>query len=264
MESFWIQITGALILMILIMAATWYFARRWDNYSIVDIVWSLSFSLVAIFYFFTSPGWVLRKVLVLGVVMLWSLRLSYFLAQRIYAHHPKEDSRYKALREDYGSQLVWRFFLFFQYQGLSIVILSLVFLEPFRNQIEHLNWIENIGLSISLLSLLGESVADSQAQKFKSSPENSSKVCDVGLWKYSRHPNYFFESMIWWGFYVTAIGTAGAAYTIYAPLTILFILIKVTGIPPSEAQALAKRGDAYRQYQAKTSAFIPWFPKKGD
>ncbi|WP_415061413.1 DUF1295 domain-containing protein [Bdellovibrio sp.] len=262
MENFWMQILGALLMMVLLMTGTWLLGRRWNNYSVIDSLWSLSFSLVSCFYFFTSPGWWVRKALVLSVVMLWSLRLSYFLSRRIYSHHPAEDSRYKALRDEYGSQVVWRFFLFFQYQGLSVVLLSLVFLEPMRNTKDSLSLIEGIGLSLSLLSLLGESISDTQAQKFKAKPENYSKVCDVGLWKYSRHPNYFFESLVWWGFFVTALGTAGAFYTIYAPLTILLVLTRVTGIPPSEAQALKKRGDAYRQYQAKTSAFVPWFPKE--
>ncbi|HEX7675926.1 MAG TPA: DUF1295 domain-containing protein [Bdellovibrio sp.] len=263
MENFWMQIVGALVLMTLIMTVTWLFARQWDNYSIVDVVWSLSFSLMGCFYFLTSQGWWLRKALVLLVILLWSLRLSYFLARRIYSHHPNEDSRYKTLRKEYGSQIASRFFLFFQYQGVSVVLLSLVFLEPIKNGSEGFSWIECIGFSLSLFSLCGEGIADAQAQKFKSNPENSGKVCDVGLWRYSRHPNYFFESMIWWGFYLTAVGTSGALYTVYAPLTILFILVKVTGIPPSESQALQKRGEAYRKYQARTSAFVPWFPKKG-
>lgn len=256
------QVLGAFIVMVIVMTITWLFAKRWDNYSVVDVVWPFSFSLVGWFYFYTSQGWWVRKVLALSVVMLWSLRLTYFLARRVYSHHPAEDSRYKTLRQEYGSQLVWRFLLFFQYQGISVVLLSLVYLESLRNQNETLHWLEIVGWCLSLISLCGESIADAQAQKFKSDPANRSKVCDVGLWKYSRHPNYFFESMIWWGFYVSALGTAGAAYTVYAPLTILFILVKVTGIPPSEAQAVQKRGDLYRQYQARTSAFIPWFPKK--
>ncbi|QDK36883.1 DUF1295 domain-containing protein [Bdellovibrio sp. NC01] len=263
MDQFWMQVLGAFVVMVLLMTLTWRFAKRWNNYSIVDVIWPLSFSVVGGLYYLTSEGWWLRKALVLAVVMLWSLRLSFFLGRRVYSHHPAEDSRYKTLRQDYGTNLVWRFFLFFQYQGISVVLLSIVFLMPLRNSAENLNGLEIAGLLLSLLSLFGESIADAQAQKFKTNPANHSKVCDVGLWKYSRHPNYFFESMIWWGFYVTALGTPGGAYTVYAPLIILFILVKVTGIPPSETQALQKRGDAYREYQSRTSAFVPWFPKKG-
>lgn len=263
MENFWIQILAALFIMFLVMTVTWALGRRWDNYGIVDVVWSLSFFLVSGFYSFMTEGWWVRKLLILSIVGLWSLRLSYFLARRIYLHHPKEDSRYQTLRQDYGAHLRSRFFLFFQYQGVSVVVLSLVFLEPLRNTTEVLSLWEVVGLALSLLALWGEGIADAQAQNFKSNPDNRTKVCNVGLWKYSRHPNYFFESLVWWGFYVTALGTEGALYTIYAPLTILFILLKVTGIPPSEAQALQKRGEAYRRYQAETSAFVPWFPKKG-
>lgn len=263
MEAFWMQILAALLIMILVMSVTWALGRRWNNYGIVDIVWSFSFFLISTVYYFTSQGWWIRKILILSVVALWSLRLSCFLARRVCSHHPVEDSRYKTLRQEYGAQMAWRFFLFFQYQGMSVVLLSLVFLEPLRNPTESISVLEGAGLALSLLALVGESVSDAQAQKFKANPENHTKVCDVGLWRYSRHPNYFFESLIWWGFYAMALGTAGAFYTVYAPLTILFVLVKVTGIPPSEVQALRKRGDAYRQYQAKTSAFIPWFPQKG-
>ncbi|QLY26418.1 DUF1295 domain-containing protein [Bdellovibrio sp. KM01] len=264
MESFWMQLCGGLLLMALVMSATWWLGKRWNNFSIVDSVWALSFSLVSGFYVLFAEGWWLRKVVIFAVVSIWSLRLTYFLSRRIYSHHPAEDSRYRTLREEYGANLGWRFYLFFQYQGVSVVLLSLLFLEPLNNSTPHLTVLEWCGIAVSLVSLVGESIADAQAQKFKSNPENQRKVCDVGLWKYSRHPNYFFESMIWWGFYIAALGTPGAAYTIFAPLFILFILVKVTGIPPSEAQALQKRGDAYRAYQARTSAFIPWFPRKGD
>ncbi|MFS4460674.1 DUF1295 domain-containing protein [Bdellovibrio sp. HCB2-146] len=264
MSDFWMQIVYGLLLMFMVMSGTWYFSKRWNNYSVVDAVWSFSFALMAAFFASMSEGWMPRKILLVGVVFLWSIRLGVFLARRIYSHHPLEDERYKSLRADYGARVPFRFFMFFQYQGISVVALSFLFLEILRNPTPTFSAFEIAGFILSILSLMGESVADSQANRFKSNPANKLRVCDVGLWKYSRHPNYFFESMIWWGFYLAALGTAGAGYTIYAPLIILFILLKVTGVPPSEAQALKKRGDAYRQYQKRTSVFVPWFPRKGD
>ena len=263
MSDFLMQIIYGFILMFLIMSGTWYFAKRWNNYSIVDAVWSLSFALMAAFFAVISAGWMPRKILILSVVFLWSLRLGLFLARRIYSHHPHEDERYKSLRADYGDRVPFRFFMFFQYQGISVVILSFLYLEVLRNPTPEFSIFEIVGFAVSLLSLIGESVADNQANQFKSDPANRLRVCDVGLWKYSRHPNYFFESMIWWGFYIIALGTVGTVYTIYAPLIILLVLLKVTGVPPSEAQALKKRGEAYRRYQERTSMFVPWFPKKG-
>lgn len=252
----------SLALMFVVMSATWWLARRWNNYSIVDGAWAGSFFVVAVFFTLTQSGWELRKAIMLTVVGLWSLRLAYFLTKRIYSHHPAEDSRYKQLRSEYGSHVTARFFVFFQYQAMSVVLLMVPLLEAFRAPRAELNPFEILGWVISLLALLGETVADAQAQKFKTDPMNHHKTCQVGLWRYSRHPNYFFESCVWWGFYLTALGAAQAYYTIYAPLAILFLLLKVTGVPPSEAAALKKRGEEYRRYQRTTSMFFPWFPKK--
>lgn len=252
----------SLALMFVVMTVTWWLARRWNNYSIVDAAWAGSFFVVAVFFALTQPGWEVRKIIMLVVVGFWSLRLAYFLAKRIYSHHPAEDSRYQHLRSEYGNHVAARFFVFFQYQAISVVLLAVPFLAIFRAESAVLNGIEILGWVFSGLSLLGEAVADSQAQRFKADPANRNKTCQVGLWRYSRHPNYFFESCIWWGFYVSAIGSAQAYYTIYAPLVILLLLLKVTGVPPSEAAALIKRGEEYRRYQRTTSKFFPWFPKK--
>lgn len=254
---------ASLVFMFVLMSVVWFLGRRWNNYSIVDAAWAGSFFVVALLLSFISPGYLPRKILLLIVVGLWSLRLAYFLGRRIYGHHPIEDSRYQQLRKEYGAQIGVRFFLFFQYQAVSVVFLAVPFLEVLRASSDSLSGVEVFGFILAVLSLVGESVADSQAQRFKQNPENKNKTCQVGLWRYSRHPNYFFESCIWWGFYIMAIGASQAYYTIYAPLIILILLLKVTGVPPSEAAALKKRGDEYRRYQETTSMFIPWFPKKG-
>lgn len=260
--EYWQALLGSLGLMFVVMTVTWWLARRWNNYSIVDAAWAGSFFVVALFFALSQPGWGMRRGVMLAIVGLWSLRLAYFLARRIYGHHPTEDSRYQQLRLEYGKNVAARFFLFFQYQAVSVVLLAVPFLEVFRSESVGFNALEILGWTISALSLWGEAIADAQAQKFKADPANREKTCQVGLWRYSRHPNYFFESCIWWGFYVTALGAAQAYYTVYAPLVILLLLLKVTGVPPSEAAALKKRGEEYRRYQRTTSMFFPWFPKK--
>lgn len=260
--DFWQSLFAALAVMVAVMSLTWGLARRWNNYSIVDAVWAGGFFILALFFALTEPGFWLRKTLFLAVVGLWSLRLAFFLARRIHSHHPEEDTRYQQLRIDYGAHVASRFFLFFQYQAVSVVFLAVPFLEILRAEGSRLNWGETAGLLISVLSLVGEAVADSQAQSFKKKPENRHKTCQEGLWRYSRHPNYFFESCIWWGFYITAVSASQAYYTLYAPLIILFLLLKVTGVPPSETAALKKRGEEYRLYQRTTSVFVPWFRKK--
>ncbi len=117
------------------------------------------------------------------------------------------------------------------------------------------------GAAIWLIAVIGESTADYQLKKFKADPANKGKICDRGLWYYSRHPNYFFEWLIWVAYFLFAAGAPGGWITIYCPLLMLLFLTKITGIPPTEAQSLKSRGDAYRDYQRRTSAFVPWFPR---
>ena len=118
------------------------------------------------------------------------------------------------------------------------------------------------GAAISIFAISGEAIADHQMAAFRKKHNDRKRVCDVGLWRYSRHPNYFFESMIWVGFYVFACGSASGWMTVHAPLIIGFLLLRVTGVPPSEASSLASKGDSYREYQKTTSVFIPLPPKK--
>ena len=139
-------------------------------------------------------------------------------------------------------------------------MLTVPFLEICLNPEPQLSAFEIVGFVVWLGSLIGESVSDHQMNQFKRNPRNKGRVCQEGLWKYSRHPNYFFESCIWWGYFIFALGTPGTAYVIYAPLVILFLLLKVTGVPLAEAQSLKTRGEEYKQYQRRTSMFVPWFP----
>lgn len=240
----------------------WVWAVKIDNYSIIDGAWSAGFLIHVLIFLTLAQGYQSRKILFFSMMGLWSFRLAYFLTKRISSHHPKEDTRYEQLRAEYGNNFKKRFLYFFMMQAVSISILTLPVIFVFNNTSESIGLIEFIGLGAFVVSLLGESLADSQMNGFKSKPENKGKVCNVGLWKYSRHPNYFFESCIWFSFFVFMLGTEGLWWAIYAPLIILTLLLKVTGVPPSEAQSLKSRGDAYREYQRTTSVFVPWFPKK--
>jgi steroid 5-alpha reductase family enzyme len=243
------------------MIGTWLFARSKNNYSVVDAVWSLSFFVTAGLYALLGDGLLERRLLMLFCTSIWSLRLGIFLSKRIYSHHPTEDSRYAELRKGYGHHVERGFFWFFQYQAYSVVILSTPFLFMALNKISQISSLEYFGAILFFLFLIGESIADYQANNFKKDPHNKNKVCNVGLWRYSRHPNYFFESCIWFSFFIMAASSPYGIYSLYAPLLILFLLLKVTGVPMSESQSLKNRGEAYRLYQKQTSMFIPWFPK---
>jgi steroid 5-alpha reductase family enzyme len=244
------------------MLITWYYAVKIENFGIVDAVWSFCFLIHAALFYWLSEGLVGRKLLLLLMLGFWSFRLGFYLAKRIASHHPDEDTRYIKLRADYGANYKKRFLLFFFYQAISVSFLTLPFVFAFQNTSAEVSILEWLGFAVWALSLLGESIADYQMNSFRSNPANKGKVCNVGLWNYSRHPNYFFESCIWWGYFIFMLATPGLIWSIYAPLTMLLLLVKVTGVPPSEAQSLKSRGDAYRKYQERTSLFIPWFPKK--
>lgn len=251
----------ALLVTVLLITVVWMWAVKVDNFSLIDPAWAASFAVHAAVYISLSEGDLWRRLLLGGMLSLWSLRLSYYLTVRTYGHHPEEDTRYKELRTSYGAKFRFRFFVFFMYQAISVSVLSLPFLIVFQNAAPSPRVIELIGLVWFVISLGGESLADYQMKKFKADPANRGKVCDQGLWRFSRHPNYFFEFSIWVGFFVFMMGTQGMIWALYAPLVILLLLLKVTGVPPSEQQALKSRGDAYREYQRKTSVFVPWFVK---
>lgn len=236
-------------------------ARRMDNYGIVDIVWSYCFTGVAWFYAWAGPGANNRSVLLATLASAWSLRLGTHLYRRVMSHHPEEDNRYQQLRLDWAGVFAPKMFGFFQLQAISVVLLSTPFLFPTRNTFPGLNLWEISGAVIVILALICEGLADSQLAAFRRKSVNKGKVCDVGLWRYSRHPNYFFEWCIWVGFFLFACGSAWGWISIIAPAAILHLLLNVTGVPMAEASSLKSKGDAFRAYQLTTNAFFPGPPK---
>jgi len=243
------------------MVIVWIAARRMNNAGIVDIWWSFGFTPVAIFLGLFGSGHALRNGLLAAMVCAWSLRLGTHLYRRVMAHHPEEDARYATLREQFPKHTWLMFFGFFQLQGLLIGLLCLPIALACSNPSAGVGFFEIAGVVLWLVAVGGEAIADAQLASFRKQASNKGKVCDVGLWAYSRHPNYFFEWVIWVAFFVFALGSPWAWTGIVSPLLMLYFLTCVTGIPPSEAHSLASRGDAYRRYQARVSPFIPWFPK---
>ncbi|HEX2852703.1 MAG TPA: DUF1295 domain-containing protein [Opitutaceae bacterium] len=253
---------SALAGLCLAFAALYFVARRMDNYGIVDIAWSYAFGVVAALYGLLATGWPLRRALIAGMAMVWSARLGTHLFIRVMKHHPAEDGRYRQLRQDWEANFAAKMFGFFQMQAVSVVILGAGFLLPATNPAPALQFFEIAGIVLWFVAVGGEAVADAQLAAFKRKPANPGAVCDAGLWRYSRHPNYFFEWLVWVAYFVFALGSPGGWVAIVGPASILWLLLRVTGIPMTEAQSLRSRGDAYRRYQATTSAFVPWFPKR--
>ncbi len=258
----WLLIVTALAGLCTAFAALFLLCRRLDNYGFVDVAWSYAFVLLAIFYASLGGGWPPRRMVLATMAGLWSLRLGTHLLKRVAAHHPTEDGRYVQLRKDWTGRFGPKMFGFFQLQAVSVVLLGVPFLLPVLNPVAALHPFEVAGTGLWLLALAGETLADAQLATFKRAPANRDRVCDTGLWRHSRHPNYFFEWLIWVAYLVFALGSPWGWLAVISPASILCLLLRVTGIPLTEQQSLRSKGEAYRRYQATTSAFIPWFPKK--
>ena len=245
------------------MSALWLVGRGLRNYSFVDLGWSAHFALLALFYGLAADGWGPRRLLIGAMYALWSLRLASHLATRIIGE--PEEGRYVQLRREWsaGGRLDLKFYGFFQLQGALNVFLSLPLLISCLNPVPHFALLEWLGLAIWIIAFLGESTADRQLARFKADPANRGRVCDVGLWHWSRHPNYFFEWTIWVAYATFCLASPPWGYVGLAmPALMLHFLLNVTGIRATEEQALKSRGEAYRRYQQTTSAFVPWFPRK--
>ncbi len=228
------------------------------NAAIVDAGWAGGLALLGVIYAASAGGYAPRSRLVAAMAMLWGLRLSLYLLFTRVIGHP-EEGRYVQLRRDWGGNIALKFLGFFQFQALLCVVLSTPFLAPALNSRPSLSPLEYTGAAFWLAAFIGECLADYQLHAFKSNPANRGKTCRAGLWNYSRHPNYFFEWLIWVAFALFALASPYGYLGLVSPLLILFFLFRVTGIPATEAQALRTKGDDYKQYQQNTSAFVPWF-----
>jgi steroid 5-alpha reductase family enzyme len=204
-----------------------------------------------------SDGLPERRALVAMTSSLWSLRLSSHLFFDRVKGRP-EDGRYASLRASWESNANRNFFFFFQAQGLLDLILASSYCAAAARR-GPLDWLDAVGVLLFLASLAGETVADRQLAAFRANPANKGAVCRMGLWSWSRHPNYFFEWLIWLSFAALA---AGAWSAWISPALMLFFLLRVTGIPATEAQALKSRGEAYRRYQDEVSMFVPLPPRR--
>ncbi len=244
-----------------VFAVLYLVCRRLDNYGFVDVAWSYAFAPVAAFYAAAGPGWLPRRLLVAALAVAWSLRLGTHLLRRVAAHHPVEDGRYVQLRRDWAGVFAPKMFGFFQLQAASVALLAVPFLFPVVNATPGFHPLELAGALLWLVALAGESLADAQLAAFKRDPANRGRVCAVGLWRYSRHPNYFFEWLVWVAFFLFALPSPWGWLAAVAPAAILHLLLRVTGIPLNEEQSVRSKGDAYRRYQRTTSAFFPWFPR---
>jgi len=249
----------------ILMAFAWVVQQRSGNSGWVDTIWTFAVGLVgagAALWPIGGANPNARQWLVAALVAIWSLRLGMHIAIRTAAI--TDDPRYAAFATQWGANSARRMFLFLQNQAFGSIPLVFAIFVAARFPGETLRWRDYLGALILLTGIAGEALADAQLKSFRANPANSGRVCDIGLWRWSRHPNYFFEWFCWLAYPVVALSFAypwGIA-TLLAPVFMYWILVYVTGIPPLEEQMLRSRGERYRDYQSRTSKFFPLPPQK--
>jgi steroid 5-alpha reductase family enzyme len=262
----WAIVAIALSLSVL-MAGAWMVQQRTGNSGWVDTIWTFSLGLVGA----ASALWPVagmpanaRQWLVAALVAIWSLRLGVHIAVRTSGI--TDDPRYAAFAREWGADSPRRMFVFLQNQAFGSIPLVFSIFVAARFPSDTLRPQDYLGALILLAGIGGEALADAQLKRFRSDPANRGRVCDTGLWRWSRHPNYFFEWFGWLAYPVIAISPVyvwGWA-TLLAPAFMYWILVYVTGIPPLEQQMLRSRGERYRDYQSRTSMFFPLSPQKNE
>ncbi|MFZ5785249.1 MAG: DUF1295 domain-containing protein [Acidobacteriota bacterium] len=241
--------------------ALWLVQRARRDAGWVDVGWAYGIGVLAVLFAALLEGDPARRWLVAALGATWSVRLgSYLLVNRVLGK--PEDGRYQALRASWGERAQPYFFLFFQFQALLELLFALPLLVAMRHPGGPLGVAGWLGVAVWVVAVGGETLADAQLARFRADPANRGRTCQVGLWRYSRHPNYFFEFLHWWAYVLLAFGAPLWWLTLLGPAVMLFFLATFTGIPATEAQALRTRAD-YAKYQRTTSAFIPWPRKKG-
>ena len=255
----WLLLLIGWVLMAAVMAALWLVQRARGDAGVVDVGWAAGLGALAVLYAAAGSGPPLRRAVVAAMAAVWSLRLAlHLLTDRIVGK--PEDGRYRTLRARWGGRAQLRFFVFFQVQALVDVALSLPFLVAMRVP-GPLAASGAAGIAVWALAIAGEAVADAQLARFRADPANRGRTCRVGLWRASRHPNYFFEWLHWWSYVLLAAGSPWWWAALVGPALMTYFLLVVTGIPATEAQTVVSRPD-YAEYQRTTSAFVPWFPKR--
>jgi steroid 5-alpha reductase family enzyme len=246
---------GALLAQLLL----WLTSLRRRDASIVDIYWGLGFAQIAIITAALAGGYPWRKLLLTVLTVLWGARLGFYLFWRNAGRG--EDYRYQAMRRHYGTRFpLVSLLTVFGLQGALMWIVSLpVQLGQIAVAPAHLTGLDAAGAALWALGLTFEAVGDWQLARFKADPAHAGAVMDRGLWRYTRHPNYFGDACVWWGLWLIA-AAAGAWWTVVSPALMTLLLLKVSGVAMLE-RTIGKRRPGYAEYVARTSAFVPWLPK---
>ena len=238
----------------------WLISLRLEDASVADICWGLGFVLLAWVYCCLSPTLTPRSWLVAALVTLWGTRLSVHIFRRHHGHG--EDPRYQAMRASHGSAFRWRsLFTVFWLQGAILWFVAVPLLVAVRAaEPGALNAVDGLGVLLFAIGFGFEVVGDYQLERFKAEPGNRGHVLDRGLWRYTRHPNYFGDATMWWGVYAIAAATPSGWLTVLSPILMTWLLMRVSGLTLLE-EGLKASKPGYRAYIARTPAFFPWFPR---
>jgi steroid 5-alpha reductase family enzyme len=249
--ALWLTAAGVMLL-------GWAWQRRHANAGIVDVLWTAGLGVGAVFLGIVGDGARAPRVLLALLGGVWSVRLALHLWARV--RREGEDGRYRHLRSLWGGS-PWRWLAFFQFQALLIPAFALPFAAVAVNPVSSPVWLA-AAVVIWTLSVAGEAMADAQLARFRADAANRGRTCRQGLWRYCRHPNYFFEWLHWFAYVALAAGSPLWGLAWLGPLLMWIFLRFLSGVPWTEAQALRSRGDDYRDYQRRTPMFFPWFPRR--
>ena len=253
-------LTAAALAVLVLMILTWIISILLRDAGIVDIVWGAGFVLVAWVSYITGDGNSTRSNLLMAMVAAWGARLTIYLWVR--NHGKDEDYRYRAMRKRSGDAFAIRsFFTVFLLQGVLMWTVSLPVQLAMVPASPDVGLLGVVGVAIWGVGFFFESVGDSQLARFKADPDNEGLLFESGLWKYTRHPNYFGDFCVWWGLFLVTAETTDARYAIIGPIVMSIFLIRISGVRLLE-RSLAKRKPGYEEYVARTSAFIPRPPRK--
>lgn len=244
------------------MAGLYWIGKRIGNWGIVDVGWASGMAVsAAILPWCVDAPVVWRAILGAGLMFVWAVRLASFIfIHRVF--RAEEDGRYAKLKSHWGASANRKFFWFvFQPQAFLIALFMIPLYVVLQNPDPAFGFWDAAAIAIWVLSVGGESLADQQLSRWRNKPEHRGQTCRSGLWRYSRHPNYFFEWLHWFTYIALAGWGPLWGWTVLGPLAMFIFLFRITGIPHTERQALASRGEDYRRYQQTTSKFFPWPPK---
>jgi len=259
--SFLLIYGQAFLVIMILMTLLWLISIIIRNVSIVDLFWGLGFVVATLFFFLKTDGSGTRKIITLALVAIWGIRLSVYLALRNIGKG--EDFRYAQFRKNYGEHRYWwiSFFQTFLLQGILMWLISAPLLgAQYYGAGRSINIIDYIALVLWFTGFFFETVGDYQLARFKADPANKGKVLNTGLWRYTRHPNYFGDSAVWWGYGFFCLA-AGSYLPLFGSLLMTALIIKVSGVALLE-KSLKEQKPQYKEYIEKTSAFFPWFPRK--